>query len=66
MISSLSRITNYLHEEEAVEETGDTCEANALLKARAIPRDHDLIIIEEDSGLFIEALNGPRGRELLK
>ncbi|GAA0135351.1 XTP/dITP diphosphatase [Paenibacillus sp. YSY-4.3] len=41
-----------------VEETGDTCEANALLKARAVPGDGESIIIGEDSGLFIEALDG--------
>ncbi len=39
-----------------VEETGDTCEANALLKARTIPNDGQSIIIGEDSGLFIQAL----------
>ncbi|MFC3746193.1 non-canonical purine NTP pyrophosphatase [Paenibacillus sp. GCM10012306] len=41
-----------------VEETGDTCEANALLKVRAVPGDDNLIIIAEDSGLFIEVLDG--------
>jgi XTP/dITP diphosphohydrolase len=41
-----------------VEETGDTCEANALLKVRAVHGDRESIIIGEDSGLFIEALDG--------
>ncbi|MFM9279290.1 non-canonical purine NTP pyrophosphatase [Paenibacillus jiagnxiensis] len=41
-----------------VEETGEACEANALLKAQAISGDGRSIIVGEDSGLFIEALDG--------
>ncbi|OMF61052.1 non-canonical purine NTP pyrophosphatase [Paenibacillus sp. FSL R5-0766] len=52
-------LENYHHTDISdVEETGDTCEDNALLKVQAIPNDGESIIIGEDSGLFVNALNG--------
>ena len=44
-----------------VEETGDTFEANALLKARTICRETGLPAIADDSGLCVDALNGAPG-----
>lgn len=41
-----------------VEETGANCSENALIKVRAIGVQIDSIIIGEDSGLFIHALDG--------
>lgn len=41
-----------------IEETGRSCKENARLKAKSIKNDGDSIIIGEDSGLFIESLNG--------
>ncbi|MDX1699867.1 MAG: non-canonical purine NTP pyrophosphatase [Melioribacteraceae bacterium] len=43
---------------EDAEETGKTCEENALIKVRAVGPVIDSIIVGEDSGLFIDALNG--------
>jgi XTP/dITP diphosphohydrolase len=42
-------------------ETGDTFEANALLKARAAAAGSKLIAIADDSGLEVEALGGQPG-----
>jgi XTP/dITP diphosphohydrolase len=44
-----------------VEETGDTLEENARLKAVTLCRESRLIAIADDSGLFIDALNGEPG-----
>lgn len=43
---------------EDVEETGNTCAENALIKIRAVGIQNNSIIIGEDSALSIEALNG--------
>lgn len=44
-----------------VEETGDTFEKNALIKARAIAMMCDEPVIADDSGLCVEALDGAPG-----
>lgn len=44
-----------------VAETGDSFEANALLKARAIARATGEIAVADDSGLTVDALNGMPG-----
>jgi len=44
-----------------VAETGETFEANALLKARTISRETGLPAIADDSGLCVDALNGAPG-----
>lgn len=44
-----------------VDETEDTLEANALLKARALARETGLVAIADDTGLFVEALGGRPG-----
>lgn len=54
---------NYL---EDIEETGDTFEENALIKASTIheflkENNQDYIVLAEDSGLCIDALNGAPG-----
>lgn len=54
---------NYL---EDIEETGETFEENALIKASTIheflkENDKDYIVLAEDSGLCIDALNGAPG-----
>ena len=43
------------------EETGDTFEANALLKAQAASSGSGLMALSDDSGLEIEALGGDPG-----
>ncbi|MFD1030464.1 XTP/dITP diphosphatase [Metaplanococcus flavidus] len=44
-----------------VEETGETFEANAILKAEAIAQELQATVIADDSGLEIEALDGEPG-----
>ncbi|MBT2656853.1 XTP/dITP diphosphatase [Bacillus sp. ISL-18] len=44
-----------------VEETGTTFEENAILKAEAISRALDKMVIGDDSGLIIDALDGRPG-----
>lgn len=44
-----------------VEETGQTLEANALLKARAVVEATGLPVIADDTGLEVTALNGAPG-----
>lgn len=44
-----------------VEETGETFEANAILKAEAISRELGVRVIADDSGLEIDALGGRPG-----
>jgi len=43
---------------EEVEENGKTCQENVLIKVRAVGSVPNAIVIGEDSGLFIDALNG--------
>lgn len=44
-----------------VEETGDTFEKNALIKARAVSLLCDDIVMADDSGLCVDALDGRPG-----
>lgn len=44
-----------------VEETGDTFEKNALLKARAVALISDDYVLADDSGLCVDALDGRPG-----
>ena len=44
-----------------VEETGETFEANAILKAEAIAQELQVTVIADDSGLEIDALGGEPG-----
>lgn len=44
-----------------VEETGDTFEKNALLKARAVSLICDDYVLADDSGLCVESLDGKPG-----
>jgi XTP/dITP diphosphohydrolase len=44
-----------------VEETGTTFAENAILKAETLSRHYNKIVIADDSGLEIEALNGRPG-----
>ena len=44
-----------------IEETGRTLRENALLKARAVRRTTDYIVLADDSGLEVEALGGAPG-----
>jgi len=44
-----------------VEETGDTFEKNALIKAKAVSLLCDDIVMADDSGLCVDALNGRPG-----
>lgn len=48
-----------LHEE--IPETGDTMEANALIKARYVFEKHNLNGFADDSGLEVDALDGAPG-----
>ena len=41
-------------------EDKDTLEGNALLKARAIHKASGKTVVADDTGLFVEALNGAR------
>lgn len=47
--------------EDEVEETGTTFEENALLKAKGIAAKTDSIVLADDSGLVVDALNGEPG-----
>ncbi len=44
-----------------VEETGDTLEENALLKARAVAEATGLPVVADDTGLEVDALDGAPG-----
>ena len=48
-------------EAPGVEETGETLEANALLKARSARKATGEAAIADDSGLFVDALDGRPG-----
>ena len=51
---------DYADVEEA-EETGDTFEENAIIKAEALSKQIQQIVIADDSGLIVDALNGKPG-----
>ncbi|MBR3437146.1 MAG: RdgB/HAM1 family non-canonical purine NTP pyrophosphatase [Lachnospiraceae bacterium] len=44
-----------------IEENGETLRENALIKVRAIGPQPEAIVMSDDSGLFIDALNGGPG-----
>lgn len=44
-----------------IEETGQTFEENALIKAKTISKKFNVIVIADDSGLVCEGLNGAPG-----
>jgi len=44
-----------------VEETGDTFEANAVIKARAYAKAAGMMALADDSGLVVDALDGAPG-----
>jgi XTP/dITP diphosphohydrolase len=44
-----------------IEETGETFQENAILKAEALSRHLNTFVIADDSGLMIDALNGAPG-----
>jgi len=44
-----------------VEETGDTLEENARIKAVTLCRESKLVTLADDSGLFVDALHGEPG-----
>ncbi|AGB19730.1 XTP/dITP diphosphatase [Thermoanaerobacterium thermosaccharolyticum] len=46
---------------DEIEETGDTIEENALLKARSLANLTDFIVIADDTGLFVDYLDGKPG-----
>ncbi|GAA0352741.1 hypothetical protein GCM10008932_02180 [Alkalibacterium iburiense] len=46
---------------EDVEETGETFQENALLKAETIAKELQTVVIADDSGLAVEALHGQPG-----
>ncbi len=46
---------------EEVEESGETLEANARLKAETYARASGLVTLADDSGLFVDALGGEPG-----
>lgn len=47
--------------QEEIEETGSTIEENALIKARALKGRVDGLIIADDTGLFVDYLDGKPG-----
>lgn len=51
---------DYADVEEA-EETGDTFEENAIIKAESLSKQIQQIVIADDSGLIVDALNGKPG-----
>ena len=54
-------VSSVVADYEAPEETGDTFEANALLKARAAAAAADTPALADDSGLCVAALDGAPG-----
>ena len=64
-VEELDRILGGRYEvlahEPGVEETGDTYEANALLKARAVRDATGELAVADDSGIEVDALDGGPG-----
>lgn len=50
-----------IHLDMEVEETGDTLEENALIKAQAYANAGGILTLADDSGLFVDALDGAPG-----
>jgi len=50
-----------MHYKDEIEETGDTLEQNAAIKAEAIYQAFGTMCFADDSGLEVEALNGQPG-----
>ncbi len=46
---------------DEIEETGKTLEENARIKAKAVAKLTDKAVIADDTGLFVDALNGEPG-----
>ena len=51
---------------DEIDETGDTIEENAMIKAKAVAdfckgRPDDFAVLADDTGLFVDALNGEPG-----
>ncbi|MBQ9264732.1 MAG: ribonuclease PH [Clostridia bacterium] len=47
--------------EEEIDENGDTFEANAIIKAKAVMKSTGLTALADDSGLAVDALDGEPG-----
>jgi XTP/dITP diphosphohydrolase len=58
---SLVSIPDVLPDDFVVHEDGDTFEANAILKARAVCKASNLMALADDSGLEVDALGGRPG-----
>ena len=48
-------------EDFEIKETGNTLEENAIIKAKALAEKVDGIVIADDTGLFVDYLNGAPG-----
>jgi XTP/dITP diphosphohydrolase len=57
---AVSDLSSYPETEEVVE-SGQTFEANAVLKAVAVSRQHGGLVLADDSGLEVAALHGAPG-----
>ena len=53
--------SDVLNEEFEVIEDGDTLEANSIKKAKALGERIEFMVLADDSGLFINSLNGDPG-----
>ncbi len=60
LVASVGALPALAHAPD-VEETGSTLEENARIKARALADAYGLLAIADDSGLFVDALNGAPG-----
>lgn len=56
-VKTLNDVASHLD----VDETGDTFEANAILKAEALANELNTFVIADDSGLEVDALGGEPG-----